>query len=208
MIWLKRDLKDHLIASPLTWDLSTREGCTKPHPSWQWMVFDSRHGELWWALSVWPACPVCQCPGRLWLLHRASLLKCCQPRPQAVHATGGLAVKMDFWLWGCDCQQQSPDPAAFHLPVRGSLNGRIAVTATAIPWETTHRTYGNGIKKRNGGSRVGAVQSTELDVLEFYWIPVCLGTESYGIVKTAFVCFSSGSWGEERVRAELLQQQL
>lgn len=46
MIWMKRKLKDHLIASPLTWDPSAREGCTKPRPSWQWMVFGSRHGEL------------------------------------------------------------------------------------------------------------------------------------------------------------------
>jgi len=36
MVWVGRDLIDHLISTPLPWagTPSTRPGCSKPHPMW------------------------------------------------------------------------------------------------------------------------------------------------------------------------------
>jgi len=40
MVWVGRDLKDHLIPTPLPWagTSSTRPGCPKPHPAWPWTL--------------------------------------------------------------------------------------------------------------------------------------------------------------------------
>jgi len=40
MIWVGRDLKDHLVPTrlPLTGTLPTRPGCSKPHPTWPWTL--------------------------------------------------------------------------------------------------------------------------------------------------------------------------
>ena len=36
MVWVGRDLKDHLVPTPLPWagTLSAKSGCSKPHPTW------------------------------------------------------------------------------------------------------------------------------------------------------------------------------
>jgi len=38
MVWVRRDLIDHLVPTPLPWagTPSTRPGCSKPHPVWPW----------------------------------------------------------------------------------------------------------------------------------------------------------------------------
>jgi len=40
MVWVGRDLKDHLVPTPLPWagTPSTRPGCSKPHPTWPWTL--------------------------------------------------------------------------------------------------------------------------------------------------------------------------
>jgi len=40
MVWVGRDLKDHLVPSPLPWTGTpfTRPGCSKPCPTWPWTL--------------------------------------------------------------------------------------------------------------------------------------------------------------------------
>jgi len=40
MVWAERDLKDHLVPTPLPWagTPSTRPGCSKPHPTQPWII--------------------------------------------------------------------------------------------------------------------------------------------------------------------------
>jgi len=40
MVWIGRDLKDHLVATPLpsSGTPSTRPGCSKLHPTWPWTL--------------------------------------------------------------------------------------------------------------------------------------------------------------------------
>jgi len=40
MIWIGRELTDHLVPTPLPWagTPSTRPGCSKPCPAWPWTL--------------------------------------------------------------------------------------------------------------------------------------------------------------------------
>jgi len=40
MVWVGKDLKDHLVRTPLAWagTPSARPGCSKPHPTWAWTL--------------------------------------------------------------------------------------------------------------------------------------------------------------------------
>jgi len=40
MVWVERDLIDHVVPTPLPWARtpSTRPGCSKPHPTWPWFA--------------------------------------------------------------------------------------------------------------------------------------------------------------------------
>jgi len=39
-VWVGRDLKDHLLPTPLPWAGTpcTRPGCSEPHPTWPWAL--------------------------------------------------------------------------------------------------------------------------------------------------------------------------
>ena len=52
-VWVGRDLKDHLVPPPLprTRTPSTRLGCSKPHPTWLWIIPGRGHSQLLWAIS-------------------------------------------------------------------------------------------------------------------------------------------------------------
>jgi len=60
MVWVGRDLKDHLAPTrrPQPGTPSTRPGCSKPRPAWPWTLPGSRHLQLLWAIcsSVSPPC--------------------------------------------------------------------------------------------------------------------------------------------------------
>ena len=51
MVWVGRDLKDHLVPTPLPWTgtPSTRPGCPKPHPTWPWTLPGRGRPQLLWA---------------------------------------------------------------------------------------------------------------------------------------------------------------
>jgi len=51
MVRVGRDLKDHLVPTPLTWagTPSTRSGFSKPHPAWPWTLPGRGHPQLLWA---------------------------------------------------------------------------------------------------------------------------------------------------------------
>ena len=51
MVWVGRDLKDHLVPPPLPWagTPSTRPGCSKPHPTWPWTLPGMGHLQPLWA---------------------------------------------------------------------------------------------------------------------------------------------------------------
>jgi len=40
IVWVGRDLKDHLVPTPLPWagTAYTRPGCSKPYPAWPWTL--------------------------------------------------------------------------------------------------------------------------------------------------------------------------
>jgi len=40
MLWVGRDLKDHLVPTPMPWagTPSTRPGCSELHPTWPWTL--------------------------------------------------------------------------------------------------------------------------------------------------------------------------
>jgi len=46
MVWVGRDLKDHLVPIPLPWagTSSTRPGCSQLHPAWPWTEESSYWG--------------------------------------------------------------------------------------------------------------------------------------------------------------------
>ena len=54
MVWVGRDLKDHLFPTPLPWagTSSTRPGCSELHPTWPWALPGRGQPQLLWA-----ACP-------------------------------------------------------------------------------------------------------------------------------------------------------
>ena len=51
MVWVGRDLKHHLVPTPLPWagTLSTRPGCSELHPTWPWTLPGRGHPQLLWA---------------------------------------------------------------------------------------------------------------------------------------------------------------
>jgi len=51
MIWVRSDLKDHLVQPPLpsTGKPSTTPGCSKPCPTWPWTLPGRGHPQLLWA---------------------------------------------------------------------------------------------------------------------------------------------------------------
>jgi len=51
VVWVGRDLKDHLIPTPLPWagTPSTRPGCSEPHPTWPWTLPGRGQPQLLWA---------------------------------------------------------------------------------------------------------------------------------------------------------------
>jgi len=52
MVWVERDLKDHLVpTSPAVGNNtpSTRAGCSKPPPTWAWTLPGKEHPQLLWA---------------------------------------------------------------------------------------------------------------------------------------------------------------
>ena len=55
MVWVGRDLEDHLVPSPLPWTEtpSTRPGCSKPHSTWPWTLPGREHPQLLWATCLW-----------------------------------------------------------------------------------------------------------------------------------------------------------
>jgi len=48
MVWVRRDLKDHPVPTPLPWagTSSIRPGCSKPHPTWPWTLPERRQPQL------------------------------------------------------------------------------------------------------------------------------------------------------------------
>ena len=50
MVWVGRDLKDHLVPTPLPWagTPSTRPGCSKSHPAWPWTLPGRGQPQLRW----------------------------------------------------------------------------------------------------------------------------------------------------------------
>lgn len=70
MIWIGKDVKDHLVPSSLWWAglpttrLSSRSGCPGLHLTWPWTLPGTRHPQLLWAaypstslLSEWKISP-------------------------------------------------------------------------------------------------------------------------------------------------------
>lgn len=61
MVWIGRDLKDHLFPTPFLWagTHSTTPGFSKPHPIWPWTLPGMEHPQLLWvtcsnvSLSQW-----------------------------------------------------------------------------------------------------------------------------------------------------------
>jgi len=51
MVWVGRDLIDHLVPTPLLWagTPSTRPDCSEPHPTWPWALLGRGHPQLLWA---------------------------------------------------------------------------------------------------------------------------------------------------------------
>ena len=51
MAWLEKDLKDHLVSTPLLYagSWTTRPGCPEPHPAWPWMPPGMGHPQSPWA---------------------------------------------------------------------------------------------------------------------------------------------------------------
>jgi len=49
MLRVGRDLKDHLVPTPLPWASSTRPGCSELHPTWPWTLPGRGHPQLLWA---------------------------------------------------------------------------------------------------------------------------------------------------------------
>jgi len=54
MAWVEKDLKDHLVSTPLSWAWSpaTRPGCPEPHSALSWMHPGMRHPQPLWALCT------------------------------------------------------------------------------------------------------------------------------------------------------------
>jgi len=48
MVWVGRDLKDHLVPTPPPWagTPSTRPGCSELHPAWPWTLPGRGHPQL------------------------------------------------------------------------------------------------------------------------------------------------------------------
>jgi len=51
MVWVGKDLKDHLVTTPLpwAWTSSTRPGCSELHPACPWTLPGRGHLQLLWA---------------------------------------------------------------------------------------------------------------------------------------------------------------
>jgi len=51
MVWVGRDIIDCLVPTALPWagTLSTRPGCSKPHPTWPWTLPGKGHPQFVWA---------------------------------------------------------------------------------------------------------------------------------------------------------------
>jgi len=51
MVWIGRDLKDHLVPTLLPWagTPSTRPGCSDLHPTWPWTLPGRGQPKLLWA---------------------------------------------------------------------------------------------------------------------------------------------------------------
>jgi len=51
MLWLRRDLNDHLVPTPVPWagTLSTRPGCSRPCPAWPWTLPGRGQPQVLWA---------------------------------------------------------------------------------------------------------------------------------------------------------------
>jgi len=51
MVWVGRELKHHLVPTPLPWakTASTRPGCSKPHPAWPWTLPGRGQLQILWA---------------------------------------------------------------------------------------------------------------------------------------------------------------
>jgi len=53
MVWIGRDLKDHLFPTPIPWagTTSTTPGCSKSHPTWPSTLRGIRQPQLLWETS-------------------------------------------------------------------------------------------------------------------------------------------------------------
>jgi len=58
MVWLGKDLIDHLVPTPLPWpgSPSPTTGGSKPHPASSWILTGRGHPQLLWAIYScdWP----------------------------------------------------------------------------------------------------------------------------------------------------------
>jgi len=54
MVWVGRDLEDHLVPTPLPGARtpSTRPGCSKPHPTWPSALPGRGHPHVLWASAT------------------------------------------------------------------------------------------------------------------------------------------------------------
>lgn len=54
MVWAVRDLKVHLVPSPLPWaiPLPLESGCSRSHPTWPGTLLEMQHPEILWAICV------------------------------------------------------------------------------------------------------------------------------------------------------------
>jgi len=53
MVWVGRDLKDHIVPTSLPWavTLSTTPGCSNLRPAWPWILPGRGHPQLLRAIS-------------------------------------------------------------------------------------------------------------------------------------------------------------
>ena len=73
MVWVGKDLIDHLSPTPLPWagTPSIRPGCSKPHPTWPWTLPGRGQPQFLWATSARAS------PLSWWRIYSLSLLQIC-----------------------------------------------------------------------------------------------------------------------------------
>jgi len=48
MVWVRKDLKNHVVPSPLPWAGTPSTSCSKTHPTWLWTLPGRGHPEIVW----------------------------------------------------------------------------------------------------------------------------------------------------------------